>query len=157
MENSKLNNNWVFWFHDPTDNNWDITSYKKIYEMETIHDFWSLYNRIDSNIVENSMIFLMRKNIEPLWEHKDNMNGGSWSLKISKNDIKKNWDRISIALLGENISLDKSNIINGISISPKKNFCIIKIWNRDKKYNIVSLLNRIEGVSFEGMIYKPHN
>ena len=157
MGNTKLNNNWVFWFHDPTDNNWDITSYKKIYEMETIHDFWSLYNRIDSNIVENSMIFLMRKNIEPLWEHKDNMNGGSWSLKISKNEIKKNWDRISIALLGENISLDKSNIINGISISPKKNFCIIKIWNRDKKYNIVSLLNRIDGVSFEGMIYKPHN
>ena len=85
------------------------------------------------------------------------LDGGSWSLKISKNEIKKKWDRISIALLGENISLDKSNIINGISISPKKNFCIIKIWNRDKKFNIVSLLNMIEGVSFEGMIYKPHN
>ena len=64
MENTKLNNNWVFWFHDPTDNNWDITSYKKIYEMETIHDFWSLYNRIDSNIVENSMKVCKICNIE---------------------------------------------------------------------------------------------
>ena len=156
-DNCKLDGKWIFWFHDPSDNNWDISSYKKIYEIETIKDFWNLYSRLDNYIVENSMIFLMRENIEPLWEHKENCNGGSWSLKISKSEIKEYWDRISIALLGENINKSADTKINGISLSPKKNFCILKIWNKDKSQNNLSLLNSIEGVSYDGIIYKPHN
>lgn len=32
--------------------------------------------------------------------------------------------------------------INGISITPKNNWSIIKIWNRDKKNKIDRLLNK---------------
>ena len=150
---SVLNDRWIFWFHDPLDNNWKIESYKNILEIKSINDFWCLYNNLDKKIVSNSMLFLMRKDVEPLWEHQRNVNGGCWSLKISKENIHRIWENISIALLGENIG----DNINGISISPKKNFCIIKIWNDNKNNSDISLLKKIDNVSFEGIIYKPHN
>lgn len=133
MASMELHNKWIVWFHDPSDNNWDLTSYKKIYEISTIKEFWNLYNKLDNKIIENSMFFVMRENIDPIWEHKDNINGGSWSFKIPKGNILETWMNISMALFGETINKTTKNIINGISISPKKNFCIIKIWNKNNK------------------------
>ena len=76
-----------------------------------------------------------------------------WSMKINDNNynnIFKCWLDLSMDLIG-NI-LDKKNIVNGISISNKNKFYIIKIWinnsnlsdlnninidDRFKKYNIL--------------------
>jgi hypothetical protein len=153
---NKLNDTWDFWFHDPLDNNWKLDSYKKIHSINTIQSFWNLYNFLDNKMIENSMLFLMRQNIEPLWEHKDNINGGCWSLKIQKGDIYNLWNSISISLLSENISNDENININGISISPKKNFCIIKFWT-NKITNNTKTLKPIKHLSYEGIIFKPHN
>jgi len=147
-----LNDTWTLWFHDPLDNNWKIDSYKKINNISTINDFWNIYNFLNNKIVENSMLFLMRNNIEPLWEHSENINGGSWSLKIQKGDLYNTWCNISINLVNEYIS-DK--IINGISISPKKNFCIIKIWTKENDNNI-KILKKLKDISYDGIIFKPH-
>jgi len=153
---NKLNDTWDFWFHDPLDNNWKLDSYKKIHSINTIQSFWNLYNFLDNKMIENSMLFLMRQNIEPLWEHTDNINGGCWSLKIQKGDIYNLWNSISISLLSENISNDENININGISISPKKNFCIIKIWT-NKTTNNIKTLKPIKNLSYEGIIFKPHS
>ena len=61
-------------------------------------------------------------------------------------------------MLGNNISNNSkfTNSINGLTISPKKNFCIIKIWNGDKKQNNLSFLNKIEDLPFDTCIYKEH-
>ena len=49
-------------------------------------------------------------------------------------------------------------MINGISISPKRNFCIIKIWNNDHKKCDKSLLCQdVENLSFSECMYKCHN
>ena len=43
---------------------------------------------------------------------------------------------IHLSILGSIPFLNILNNINGISISPKKNFCIVKIWMRNK--NIIT-------------------
>ena len=157
MSNSNnLNSNWVLWFHDPLDNNWKLESYKKIACITSIEDYWNTFNFINNNIIENSMLFLMREGIDPLWEHEKNVNGGCWSLKIEKGNIQPIWNQISLYLCSENISGNSEIEINGISISPKKNFCIIKIWN-NKNNDKIENLKKIENISYEGIIYKPHN
>ena len=51
-----------------------------------------------------------------------------------------------------------SKIVNGISISPKKAFSILKIWNRDLKSNNVNILSKkIPHVFLNSSIYKAHN
>ena len=153
-----LNTKWILWYHDPLDTNWKLVSYKNLQEISTIQDFWEIYKFLDNIIIENSMLFLMREGINPLWEDIPNMNGGSWSFKVTKGNLYEVWLNLSIHLCGETLIANKNNynLINGISISPKKNFCIIKIWNRDKKKNKISFLNKIDHLPFETVIYKDH-
>ena len=155
MTENKLKNSWTFWFHDPLDNNWKINSYKKIYTINSIESFWKLYSNLNNKLVENSMLFLMKNNINPLWEDKENVNGGCWSLKIPKGNIIETWNNISIYLVNENIINDKDINVNGISISPKKNFCIIKIWI-NKNNNNIQKLNKIKEIDYSGIIFKSH-
>ena len=151
----KLNDSWVLWYHNPNDTNWDISSYKIISKITTIDEYWNTYEFIKNHIIENSMLFIMREGIQPLWEDPKNIDGGCWSFKITKGNIKKYWEELSIYLLGENI-IKENNIINGLSISPKKSFCITKIWNSDKNINSKELLNKSINVPFECCIYKQH-
>lgn len=153
---SKLNDTWILWYHDPNDLNWDIKSYKNVAEIQTIEEFWNTYAYLENNVIENSMFFFMRKGINPLWEDPKNINGGCWSFKIPKGNILKYWTELSIYLLGENVT-KKDRIINGISISPKKTFCIIKIWNNNKEKNDKKLLNTKMDIPFDSCIYKQHN
>jgi len=154
-EDKALNDTWILWYHDPNDLNWDISSYKIVSTIKTITDFWNTYDFLKNNVIENSMFFIMREGILPLWEDAKNVNGGCWSFKISKGSIKKYWAELSIFLLGENIT-KKERLINGLSISPKKTFCIIKIWNSDKSKNDKNLLNKKMDIPFESCIYKQH-
>ena len=48
------------------------------------------------------------------------------------------------------------NIINGITISPKKNFCIIKIWLSKCEYNNPDIITDIDGLVRQGCLFKRH-
>jgi hypothetical protein len=63
------------------------------------------------------------------------------------------WNYFNSLLLSENLLKEKYvkkwNILNGISISPKKNFCIIKIWAselfEENIRNIIKIPNKYTG------------
>ena len=127
---NKLVNSWTCWLHLQSDANWDISSYKKITEFDKLEDGIILIENLSFKIITQSMVFLMRENVLPLWESKENIEGGSFSYKISNCLIDNVWKKLCYSLLGNTLYHDKNVLknINGISISPKKNFCIIKFW-----------------------------
>ena len=96
-------------------------------------------------MLNNNMFFLMRNDIKPIYECDENKNGGYWSFKIDNNDIYKVWTQLSLYLVSDKLSKNKDNIINGITLSTKKNakkkFYIVKIWNCDKKYKSIDNIN----------------
>ena len=113
----KINNThttWAVWYHNPSDKNWDLKSYSKLYEFSNLEDFWKLYTNWNEYLptCDEGMFFIMRrlKNncyINPLWEDKYNRNGGFWSFKITKEESSKIWEELSIYLVSENISNNK--------------------------------------------------
>ena len=142
IENSEKHNlydKWVLWAHLPHNTDWSLKSYIKIYEVDTANKVIALNNSLPDQMIKNCMLFFMRNGIKPMWEDPKNINGGCWSFKITKGIMKQYWTELSIFLLGENIMSDFKNI-NGLSISPKKSFCIIKIWNCDKTINNKELI-----------------
>lgn len=154
MDYHKLNSKWVIWYHDPENKSWDLKSYKEIYSFDTIEHFWSFHNLVDNEIISNGMFFIMKKNIKPLWEDTKNINGGCWSYKIIKKDALETWINLSVELIRDSLS-PHSNFINGISISPKKGFSILKIWNNDKKRkNISNLTLNVPLLQSDSYIYK---
>lgn len=121
----RLHTNWNLYFHHIKDIDWSFESYKHLYSFDSVCNFWRLYNNFPQHSL--GMFFLMRDGINPLWEDPHNMNGGTFSFKIGKNQIKDAWLELSMAIIGESI-FDQSEIITGISLHPKYNCYIIKIW-----------------------------
>jgi len=174
MENSssslvdyKLNNTWVVWYHNPSDNNWDIKSYRNVYEINNLEDYCRFQNsRNYLPSLDSSMFFVMRKKsdyeyIYPMWEDDNNKNGGCWSFKISSDSIDTIWNILTNYLIGENIgkNFENSIKINGISFSPKKGFSIVKIWNNNSKdCKLVDLINNelSQYLNLDDTLYKSH-
>ena len=152
----KLDNKINIWWHGINDNKWGVDSYKNVIEIQNMTEYHECLSHLTNTILPNSMIFIMKNGIDPVWEHPDNVNGGCWSFKISKGQIHKYWTELSIYLLGENLVSKDVKLINGLSISPKKSFCIMKIWNNDKKINDKQILNKSMDIPFDSCIYKQH-
>ena len=139
---TNLKYKWNIWYHHEKDN-WEISGYKKIYQISTIENFWKFYNNWDKlGGVSNKHFFLMKDGINPIWEDKQNINGGCWSFKISENQSEELWEDLSIYLVCNVICPTISSEIVGLSICLKKNnSSVIKIWNQNSKNNSLKLIN----------------
>tara|TARA_Y100000991_G_C21939742_1_gene334711 strand:+ start:604 stop:1089 length:486 start_codon:yes stop_codon:yes gene_type:complete len=153
-----LNNSWTLWFHNPESDDWGENSYIKIYKFNTIEQFWALFNKIPQLHLSTGMYFLMKEDILPLWEDTNNIKGGCWSYKVSKKEASQAYLDLLKTIISENTCPDNPDIINGASISPKKGFCIIKVWNNDSKYSDPNLLSEeISNIDISQTIYKAYS
>lgn len=155
-----LNNYWTLWIHLPHDTNWNIDSYKKICSFRYLEQAIALINQIQENLVVNCMLFIMREDIKPIWEDEKNKNGSCISYKINNRLVYNIWRQMSIFMVSETLldNIDHQSAINGITVSPKKNFCIVKLWfnnNIDEKTTISVNKGIADLSNFEG-IFKRH-
>lgn len=162
-----LNSKWIVWYHNPSDKSWTRDSYKDILEIEYLEDYLVLHNSWEKclPLVSEGMYFLMRKFksgkvIYPQWEDVNNKDGGYWSFKIDKEHAQEVWFKLCSFTIGECIcsSSMESLQVNGISISPKKNFCIIKIWNNNSEKEDIELLSdKLTFLDMAEVKYSSHN
>ncbi len=155
-EFNNLYGKWTMYAHLPHDTDWSVNSYKVIQEITYVEESIALFKIIPDILVKNCMLFLMRDTIKPIWEDPRNRDGGCFSFKVSNKNVPKAWKHLCYSLMGETISTDISilNKITGASISPKKNFCIIKIWLSDCKTQNVNKLITISGLDNYGVLFK---
>tara|TARA_Y100000817_G_C16807510_1_gene522676 strand:- start:428 stop:904 length:477 start_codon:yes stop_codon:yes gene_type:complete len=123
---------WKLWFHSIKDNNWDKGSYKKIYDIENLMDYNAIKSIFKQNHYQNGMFFVMKDGIFPNWEDPSNRLGGCLSFKIASQHVMGEWNNILLKCINEDILMDQNDKITGISIAPKKEFNIIKIWFSEK-------------------------
>lgn len=155
--NFKLKNEWCLWYHELNSNNWNIDSYQKIMDILDYKDICFMLNRYEN--INCGMFFIMKKDIKPTFEDVKNKKGGYWSLRVSKKETSEYWKKIIYYLLIEGILEDnnKEEMINGVSIGPKINNCIFKIWNSDyKKLNNNCLRNDIDIFKNNEVFYLEH-
>ena len=139
----KLSNSYTVWFHKSKDSNWGVSSYKKVKHFDNVKDFWMFY--LYSSKFTNGMFYLMKKDIVPMWEDKNNIKGRCYSYKISKEKTAELWETLSCLLIGDTLAEEdsqcKSCHINGISLTFRKLNSIIKIWTCNK--NDLKINNKI--------------
>lgn len=124
---NNLKNTWKIWYHSSKNSSWSNSSYKNIYEINNIFDLKFFIESLHIEHIKTGMFFVMKNNIFPTWEDKNNKFGCCISYKIYDNVVKEKWIFIVTELLHNNLVI-KFNDINGLSIVPKKNYCIIKLW-----------------------------
>jgi hypothetical protein len=158
IENFNLKNKWVLWFHKVNDNNWSVESYTKVYEIVTYYDILFVIKTIDN--ITSGMFFIMKEGIIPIFEDEHNINGGYWSLRISKKDSMDYWEKLLYYICVDNITNNENHEekINGMSVSPKINNCIFKVWNSDFKNMKTEYLRKdMEGINLEETFYLEHS
>ena len=153
-----LSDAWILWAHLPHDTDWGLKSYMKIYEFNTVEQAITITETLPPVLVTNCMLFLMRKGINPIWEDERNRNGGCFSYKIPNKDVPDAWKQLSYSLVGETMSDNKKLLphINGITISPKKNFCIIKVWLANCSFQDAAVIREVHGITSHGCLFKRH-
>ena len=148
-------NKYTLWFHSVNDEKWGIDSYTKVSNIKNMDDYLYTFKKI--NNITSGMFFLMKNNIQPIYEDKANRKGGIWTFKISKKVANDVWLKTSLLYCLNKLTNKSSdcNIINGISISPKINNCIFKIWiNKSKNVNIKILKNNINYIYLNEALFR---
>ena len=155
-----LNGSWTLWAHLPHDTDWSIKSYKKIDDFNSVEAAVTLTETLPHKMIKNCMLFLMREGIAPTWEDPKNRAGGSFSYKVTNKIVPHIWRDLTYNLVGETLGTS-NNIqgnINGITISPKKNFCVIKVWMASCSSQDPNIIHQIgDGIVSHGCLFKKHN
>jgi hypothetical protein len=116
--------------------------------------------------MQQGMIFWMREGVPPLYENHANIRGGCYSIRVNRQKAVNYFLLYTIAsMMGKTVS-NVENIIQGVSISPKRiydpkniqSFNIIKVWNKDCmkfcKSDELVVLDNINQSS--EIVYTPH-
>lgn len=138
-----LDDTWTLYFHEPSDVDWTMASYVRIDQVSSVESFWRVHEGIRPYL-SRGMFFFMREHVFPCWDDPGNINGGCISIKVLKEDIEIFWETAVVRMLANKLVKPKlaaggsadapddawSNV-NGISTSPKRYFCICKLWLKD--------------------------
>jgi hypothetical protein len=148
---------WTLYFHSPEESKWTLNTFVSLGSMKTWKDFWSIIGALGSEPFSEGMFFLMRDPIPPLWENHQNIRGGYYSFRCQKRDATDCYLNYIIATLTGHLTKTAINQINGISISPKRGFNIVKIWNQlSIQHNKPSdLVYGMANVAEADVIYTP--
>ena len=154
-----LNDKWVLYHHLPSNKDWTLSGYEIVMnDIDSIEKTVVLNETIPEDMIKYSMWFLMRKGVTPLWEDPTNISGGNFSYKVVNKNVFEVWKNLFYMLCGESLCVEPelNKHINGITISPKKNFCIIKIWLDVSNYQDPNIINDIMNLSKTGCLFKKH-
>lgn len=155
---------WCLYYHNPADTRWTPDSYEKLATVRTWGEFFAVHKELETVTVEQSMLFWMRDGVPPLYENHANIKGGCYSIRVSRQRANHFFMLYTIAMMMGKVVDTSENIIQGISISPKRiieknqTFHVIKIWNKDcTRYNKHEQLVRLENIqSCSEILYTPH-
>ena len=163
MDNSTpqhtLHDKWNLYYHLPHDKNWELSGYTILMSnIHSVEQVISLNESVHENIVKNCMLFVMRDGITPMWEDARNRNGGCFSYKVANKFVPEVWKNLFYLLCGESLCIDPdcNQHVNGITISPKKNFCIIKIWMDVSSLQDPNSIVPVPNLSKQGCLFKKH-
>ena len=154
-----LSEKWVLWAHLPHDNDWSIQSYISIMTVTYVEEILALMHTLPDSLLSTCMFFCMKEHIKPVWEDPANKQGGCFSYKVINKNVYDVWREFTYALVGNTISTNDSFVanVNGITISPKKNFCIVKIWMSNCSFQNPDIItNEVTGLDSHGCLFKKH-
>jgi hypothetical protein len=136
LDSSIPTGSWTLYFHSPEETKWTLNTFINLGAMKTWRDFWNVIETLKADSLSDGMFFMMRDPSPPLWESHQNIRGGCYSFRCQKKDAADIYLNHMIASMLGGLSGHPENRINGISISPKRGFNIVKVWNTDaQKFN----------------------
>jgi len=154
-----LNDKWVLYHHLPSNKDWTLSGYEIVMkEIDCLEKIISLNDIIPEDVIKYSMWFVMKTGVSPLWEDPKNSSGGNFSYKVVNKNVYDVWKNMFYLLCGGSLceNPEHNKYLNGITISPKKNFCILKIWLNTTLYQDPGIIVTIPNLTKHGAQFRKH-
>lgn len=154
--NIKLVYDYVLWANNPTTNDWRAKD-KKVVKITNGSEFWSFMNNFSKMGPRFMRYSLMRKGVEPRFEHHENRNGGILSIRTDNKNGCRLWEKLcSYMVINKLLKEGTDDTINGIGVIPRKDCLYIKIWNKNGALELNNTLNddMLSELSGLSMVYK---
>ncbi len=149
---------WILWYHDPNNSDYSLESYIRIMEINTAEDFWAIVEGISHEAWNSGMFFFMKDGYRPLWDAPENDKGGAWSKKVDASETHNVYVDCMVHCLANSFLKSHNDTVAGVSLSPKGNFHIIKIWNTSTAISDRKLFSPTLKMKLgEDIAYKAHN
>jgi hypothetical protein len=132
--------------------------------VKTWGEFFAVMKAIEDVSVQHGMLFWMREGVPPLYENHANIKGGCYSLRVNRSRATHYFMLYTVSSLLGGVVSDSVNVIQGVSISPKRiaeknqSFNVIKIWNKDStKFKEPEQLMKLDNIQqCSEIVYTPH-
>jgi len=128
-DSTTLPQTWVLWYHDPNNSDYSLSSYIKIVSITNVSEFWSIVEGISPKAWSSGMFFFMREGYRPLWDAPENDKGGAWSKKVDASETHNVFVDCMVHCMASAMLTRNNECVAGVTLSPKGQFHIIKIWN----------------------------
>lgn len=121
---------YTLWYHNPNENLFTESTFTKVLDINKPEELFAMHKLLILNqkILLNGLFYIMKDNIKPVWNNKHHINGGSLSWKIDRHLSVKYWENLVALFISGNFNHLEKYKVTGISINPKKNCNILKIW-----------------------------
>jgi hypothetical protein len=126
---------WVIYYHahyEKEKNFTDIETFKIRKEVSTFAQFWAVWDAIGDENILDGYFYIMKKGYPPIWEEPENINGGTYTLRIERDRERtpvKLYYTYAIAAMTGKLARAPENNITGVRISNKNKHNLIHIWN----------------------------
>ena len=125
---------WTLHVHETEETRWGPDSYKQLFVANTWEELSSVFRELGTGSrILKIMMFAMRGAQPPRWENKENIAGGSYSFLIPHRRAAEVYQLYVAAAATDTATTNPANKIVGVTMSPKKGHCVIKLWNASAK------------------------
>lgn len=131
---------------------------KPLATFETVEDFWAVYQHLKRpEAVETKTCYhLFQEGIKPMWEDKNNQNGGRWHIWLPKGYSNRLWEDLLLAVIGDQFKYGSE--ICGVEVRTKVRGDTISVWHKNASHDdekeqtridFLSAINAPEGINVE--------
>ncbi len=158
IDSSLPTGGWTLYFHPAKETRWHMDTYVLVSQIKTFRELAGVFNTMTSTDWARGKFFLTPEGIPPLMENARNIKGGSYSLRVDRTNAGEIMQRYILAAVLGRLAIDSDNKIHCIRITPRRDFNILQIWNRDcTKFNNPEGLISVDARIPKGEVqYKAH-
>ncbi|KAK9774233.1 putative Eukaryotic translation initiation factor 4E type 2 [Seiridium cardinale] len=146
-----LPDSWVFWTRPPISKAHGYIAYEKtlhpMAKCSTVEEFFAIYKCLKppSRVQLMTDYHLFKSGIRPIWEDKENKEGGKWVLRLKKGVADRYWDEILFACIGGQLC-DESSQVNGVVLSVRNGEDVISIWTASTEGKVRKIRDSMKSI-----------
>jgi len=111
------------------------------FRIESVQAFWETFNNVPfENLSVSESLHLFQPHVKPVWEDKHNVNGGCWTIRVSKSQSVMIFHQLCLLAIGgalEDAVVGDDDVF-GISLSCRATSDLLMLWTKTAE-NLASM------------------